>query len=54
MEQRRLGTSGLKVSAIGLGCMSLSHGYGPPAPREQAERERTAVVLLVSAPMAWH
>ena len=30
MEQRTLGSSGLEVSAIGLGCMGLSHGYGPP------------------------
>jgi aryl-alcohol dehydrogenase-like predicted oxidoreductase len=29
MIKRTLGTSGLEVSAIGLGCMGLSHGYGP-------------------------
>jgi aryl-alcohol dehydrogenase-like predicted oxidoreductase len=29
MQQRKLGTSGLEVSAIGLGCMGLSFGYGP-------------------------
>ncbi len=36
MEKRRIGS--FEVSAIGLGCMSLSHSYGPPPPREQAER----------------
>ncbi len=36
MEKRSIGP--FEVSAIGLGCMSLSHGYGPPAPRDQAER----------------
>ncbi|WP_421932223.1 aldo/keto reductase [Phenylobacterium sp.] len=36
MQTRKLGP--FEVSAIGLGCMSLSHGYGPPAPRERAER----------------
>lgn len=36
MEKRKLGQ--FEVSAIGLGCMSLSHAYGPPPPREQAER----------------
>ena len=29
MQQRILGNSGLEVSAIGLGCMGLSHAYGP-------------------------
>jgi len=36
MKKRRVGP--FEVSAIGLGCMSLSHAYGPPPPREQAER----------------
>ena len=35
MQTRRIGA--FDVSAIGLGCMSLSHAYGPPPPREQAE-----------------
>ena len=29
MHKRKLGTSGLEVSALGLGCMGLSYGYGP-------------------------
>ena len=36
MDKRKLGE--FEVSAIGLGCMSLSHAYGSPPPREQAER----------------
>jgi len=36
MHQRRLGL--FQVSAIGLGCMNLSHAYGKPPPAEQAER----------------
>ncbi len=35
MEKRRLGRSTLEVSAIGLGCMGLSHAYGPPVEKQQ-------------------
>ncbi|MBZ9676375.1 aldo/keto reductase [Mesorhizobium sp. ES1-1] len=36
MQKRTLGTKGLEVSAIGLGCMGLSSGYGPATDRTQA------------------
>lgn len=35
METRKLGTSGLEVSALGLGCMGMTFSYGPPADRPQ-------------------
>ena len=34
MRTRKLGASGLEVSAVGLGCMGLSFGYGPPVAKQ--------------------
>ena len=38
MEKRILGKSGLEVSALGLGCMGLSYGYGPATDTQDAIR----------------
>src|SRR2546430_4874680 len=44
MQKRELGRSNLEVSAIGLGCMGMSYGYGPAADRqEMISLLRTAV-----------
>ncbi len=40
MQKRRLGRSGLEVSALGLGCMGLSSGYGPAT-------EKSAAIALI-------
>lgn len=42
MQKRKLGNSGLEVSAIGLGCMGLSFGYGPAV-------EKQAGIALIRA-----
>ena len=43
MQKRTLGKSGLEVSALGLGCMGLSYGYGP------ATEKPAAIALIRSA-----
>lgn len=43
MEKRKLGKSGLEVSALGLGCMGLSYGYGP------ATEKQAAIALIRTA-----
>jgi aryl-alcohol dehydrogenase-like predicted oxidoreductase len=35
MQKRKLGNSNLEVSALGLGCMGMSHGYGPPGDKAE-------------------
>ncbi|MGD1107316.1 MAG: aldo/keto reductase [Terracidiphilus sp.] len=43
MQKRKLGNSNLEVSALGLGCMGMSSGYGPPADKgEMIQLIRTA------------
>jgi aryl-alcohol dehydrogenase-like predicted oxidoreductase len=34
MQRRTLGKSNLEVSALGFGCMGLSHAYGPPVDKQ--------------------
>src|SRR5690349_17058211 len=36
MQKRTLGSSGLEVSTLGLGCMGLSHGFGPATDTQEA------------------
>jgi aryl-alcohol dehydrogenase-like predicted oxidoreductase len=48
MEQRKLGSSGLTVSAIGLGCMGMSEFYGTPDEREAIRTIQRALELGVT------
>ena len=43
MQKRKLGNSGLEVSALGLGCMGLSHAYGQPVDKQ------TGIALIRAA-----
>jgi len=44
MQKRKLGKSNLEVSAIGLGCMGMSFGYGRPVDRQQGNSVIRAAV----------
>lgn len=49
MKKRKLGNSDLEISAIGLGCMGMSHAYGPAANKEEMIKLiRSAVELGVT------
>jgi aryl-alcohol dehydrogenase-like predicted oxidoreductase len=49
MEKRKLGKGNLEVSAIGLGCMGMSFGYGPPKDKQEMMSViRSAVELGVT------
>jgi aryl-alcohol dehydrogenase-like predicted oxidoreductase len=48
MEQRTLGGQGLRVSALGLGCMGMSQSYGPADDRESVAAIRRALDLGVT------
>ena len=48
MEQRRLGSQGLEVSAIGLGCMGMSQSYGPADERQSLATIHRALDLGVT------
>src|SRR5581483_6909957 len=56
MERRRLGTDGLTTSAIGLGCMGFSQGYGPADDAESLraiDRALDAGVTLLDTAMSY-
>src|SRR5271154_3617309 len=44
MQKRKLGSSGLEVSALGLGCMGMSFSYGPPKDKKEMTSLLTAAV----------
>ena len=49
MKKRKLGKSNLEVSAIGLGCMGMSFGYGPAVDKQEGiSLIRAAVELGVT------
>ena len=48
MEQRELGTSGLTVSALGLGCMGMTYGYGTTDADESIAAIHRAIELGVT------
>ena len=55
MKQRQLGKGSLQVSALGLGCMGLSHGYGPAVEKSEGiDSCRTCSRIECGPPMVRH
>ena len=50
MKYRTLGKD-LKVSAVGLGCMGMSHAYGPPADKKEMQE---LLAQAVDLGCIWH
>jgi aryl-alcohol dehydrogenase-like predicted oxidoreductase len=48
VELRQLGTQGLEVAALGLGCMGMSAFYG-----SEAERDESEAIATTIAPLSW-
>ena len=48
MKKRKLGKSNLEVSAMGLGCMGMSFGYGPPK-----EKQEMISVIRSAVELGW-
>ena len=46
MQKRKLGKSGLEVSALGLGCMGMSYGYGPGGDKQE-------MIALIRKAVEW-
>jgi aryl-alcohol dehydrogenase-like predicted oxidoreductase len=51
LETRRLGTQGLEVSALGLGCMGMSYAYGAADDAESAATIDRAIELGCNFPI---
>jgi aryl-alcohol dehydrogenase-like predicted oxidoreductase len=49
MEKRKLGRSGLEVSAIGLGCVSISGSYGEPDEQESIATIKRAIDIGITS-----
>ena len=51
MQTRTLCSTGLEVSALGLGCMGMSHGYGPAGDRQEMVSLLRTAVERISLPV---